>query len=418
MIVLVHPATKAVYVMLLVLLAGLPCGMLFAEEADPFDTAAFNTEIKQGTDNQQKDLPELLAGLTLLNDTTLLLPNDADYYGSSSEFYGKAFAKLSKANIGALFVSYNFRHFIMAASNDNDLSQFYARQSPDLWSIAFSLSEFHLSFDVDKKVFLRLGNQLLDWGASYYWSPADFVNRQATQSGQLVDTRAGKPGLRVHVPLDGANFFLFGDVSKTIAAGMVSDAFASAALGYRADVTLGGFNIGTVGYFGKTAPYQVGFTVSGAIAGFDTWSEYGMRVPAFGNEFTWDWSVGLERSFGELQDWTMRFEFFYHDAGRNDTNLFGIGGATTIPLYIGKYYVYGALVKKDIVSGKLGAGLTGVVNLSDASFKASGSLDFTLPGIFPFSFLASYRGGQTGREFTLPLSESYFELGARLFIQL
>ena len=56
-------------------------------------------------------------------------------------------------------------------------------------------------------------NQLISWGPSQVWTPVDFVNLQRSNPFSSIDLRVGKPGLRLHLPMEGSDLFLFADLS-------------------------------------------------------------------------------------------------------------------------------------------------------------------------------------------------------------
>ena len=169
-------------------------------------------------------------------------------------------------------------------------------------------------------MFFRVGNQLLAWGPSFIWTPVDFVNLQRLDPLASVDLRAGKPGLRIHVPLKQSNLFLFADFSRTVDPDTleVYDLARTTALAARWDLTALGFELGLSGYFGYDLPARFGLDLSGRLLGFDVYGEAALTADFPAETVDYAASAGLQRSFGELKDWSFQAEAFYQSAGQPD----------------------------------------------------------------------------------------------------
>ena len=112
-------------------------------------------------------------------------------------------------------------------------------------------------------------------------------------------------------------------------------------------------------------------------------------------------SVGLQRSFGELKDWSMQAEAFYQSAGQADESGYAaLPPERFTPLYLGRWYAYAALAKQNLIGTFLDATLSGLVNVSDLSYTVRLEADFDPTGFIPLSFTLSYAGGGANKELT------------------
>lgn len=393
-------------------------GSLFAQSDDDiFAEGAFDEAVAQGQAEGEANKLVWLGGVSLASTTNLILPTDG-LYASQSLFTGKGFLKATNPAVGALFLSYTYNQALWSSTDDPSFVRALTRTGNPPTAPQYGLSEFHLSFDVDKKVFLRLGNQLIDWGASAVWSPSDFINRRVADPDAPVDTRAGKAGLRVHVPWSGGNVFLFADASRSIATdGRPRDLVETGAVGVKVDTTLAGWNLGVVGNFGKTSEPRSGLTVSGALLGIDVWGEAGAVLPVGGHTLTWAASLGGERSFGFDSEWTARMEGFWNPDGKGDVELTAPVLASYTPFYWGKAYLYAEVLKKKLLLPEVTGSLSGTTNLGDRSWTTTASLRTAFPGTVPFSLFVQHNGGALLREFTLATGGPAWTLGLRSLVE-
>ena len=389
-------------------------GAAFAQDsvdtsADPFDVSAFDQTVQQGTQAESKAALETQFGGNFLFDASAATTTDFEGYTLGGSFSGKAFVKVSVPDYGSLYLAYNF---------NKNLSQGAGGTLPnlpgpptargDLFSAAFALSEFYLSFDIAQVVFFRIGNQLLAWGPSFIWTPVDFVNLERADPFSAFDLRSGKPGVRVTVPIRISNLFLFADLAGTVTPTgpggslVVNDPLSTANLGARWDITLLGFELALTGYFGNSIQNKYGFDFSGRMLGFDIYGELALAFPYGSYEFTSAYSLGFQRTLGELSYWSISGEFFSNSAGTDDVStylsLFALGKFT--PFYLGKYYAYAGLTRTHLFIDGVSATLAGFTNISDSSYLLRLSTSIRVPRLVPFTFGISYAGGGAGREFT------------------
>jgi len=384
-----------------------PLGAQQAAEEDIFSAEAFDQSVAVSRQEEQANKLEYLVGGTFLYSNTAVATERFDGYTAGGAFSGKAFVRLNVPTYGSLYLGYNLSHTLYLGDGG-------ALDSPlptgaNLFENTYALSEFYLSFDLGKRVFFRVGNQLLAWGPSFIWTPVDFVNLQRLNPLASVDLRRGKPALRVHVPFQRSNLFLFADFSRTVDPDTleVYDLAKTTALAARWDLTALGFEFGLSGYFGYNLPAtSFGLDLSGRLLGFDVYGEAALTADFPAETADYAASVGLQRSFGELKNWSVQAEAFYNSAGDADKSGYPTPGSPEdtpgwfTPLYLGQWYAYAALAKKDLLGNFLDATLSGLLNASDLSYTVRLAAAFDPAGFLPFTFTLSYLGGGADKEFT------------------
>jgi hypothetical protein len=373
-------------------------------EEDIFQSGAFDQAVAQSKQEEQQNKLEYLFGGVFLFESTLASTAAFDGYTSLGVFSGKAFVRVGIPSYGSLYLGYNFGHTLFQGEGGEVA---YPLPGDDLFDAAFTLAEFHVSFDLAKVLFVRIGNQLIAWGPSVIWTPVDFINRERLDPQSAVDLRVGKPGIRLHLPLKHSNLFLFTDFSETVVknpspppAYQVGDLFETTNLGLRGDFTALGFEFGLSGYLGLDIRNRLGFDLS--------------------DEFGYAFAAGFQPTLGELKDWSLQGEFFYNDEGisKKDSSAYAtpadfINGGY-VPLYWGKVYAYAGIGKQNLIGTFLDGTLSGFMNISDLSYTASLEGSFDVPKWIPFSLSLNYSGGKEGKEFTVFSGNHALSLTARV----
>jgi hypothetical protein len=363
---------------------------------DPFAPGAFDEGAGLAPDSAPAAKTEYLVGGSALVSASAYLPLGKEGYAATSAASGKLFGKVSVPDYGSLYASYAiYQAFLSARSGEGSL---YAAPPADLENATYVMPELHYSFDVGKKVFVRLGKQLLAWGPSRVWSPVDFVNARHADFFAPIDLREGKPGLRLHVPLGQGNAFAFADFSRSSSPEGVGDFADRASYAARLDAPIGGFELGLSGLFGKETQNRAGFDFSGHLIGSAVYGELAFS-PAYSDyDRLLQASLGASRALGDLKRWTLSAEGFYNSAGED---LSGDAAALSAdPLYSGTWYAYASLAAKELLSPDLGATLSALANFTDGSYMVKLAWDFSFPKSPPFSLALAYYGGGEGKELT------------------
>jgi len=378
----------------------------FAEDQDPFDVGAFDQVVAAGEAEDAAARLEMQFGGNLSMSASTATTAAFDWYTAGATASGKAFLKVSVPDYGAAYIAYNFKKNVAQGAGGSLPPGFPTTTTSGLFDVSFDLAELYLSFDLFQKVFVRVGNQLLAWGPSTIWTPVDFVNLEKADALAAFDSRVGKPGVRVTAPIGASNLILFADLAGTVSGASapfdVNDLYETANLAGRWDIVLAGFELGLSTYLGASVQNQYGFDFSGRLLGFDVYGELGLAFPDDGVDFSYAYSLGLQRSLGELDYWSVAAEFFANGAGTDDTSSYPamvIAGEFT-PFYVGKYYAYAAVTRTNLGRDGISATLAGFANFSDLSFLARLSTSIRLPRVVPFTFALSWAGGGDGKEFT------------------
>ena len=139
-----------------------------ASAQDVFDTSTFDQTVQQSTQAEQKAKLETQFGGNLLYDTSGTTTTDFSGYGVDGSFSGKAFVKVSVPDYGALYIAYNFSKNLYQGDGGTipgepvgPAGPVLSQSAGDLFGASYALAEFYTSFDISRKVFFRIGNQLL-----------------------------------------------------------------------------------------------------------------------------------------------------------------------------------------------------------------------------------------------------------------
>jgi hypothetical protein len=92
-------------------------------------------------------------------------------------------------------------------------------------SVMVGLREMFVDANVKKKVFLRLGKQVLQWGRCQLWNPTDLINVEKKLFIQKIGYREGAYGVKMHIPF-GTAFNIYGFLDTKNASSVDSLALA------------------------------------------------------------------------------------------------------------------------------------------------------------------------------------------------
>ena len=74
----------------------------------------------------------------------------------------------------------------------------------------FAINEIFVDVNFGRRVYFRLGKQVLKWGVGYLWTPTDLVNIEKKNILDSSQVRQGSYGIKVHVPFGTrANIYSF-----------------------------------------------------------------------------------------------------------------------------------------------------------------------------------------------------------------
>ncbi len=379
------------------------------DDAALFDASAFDQD-----PGAPAAKTEVLAGGSALVSSSAYLPAGLDGYAGSASLSGKVFAKVTVPDYGSIYISYGlYQPFYAGLSGEGSA---YAAKPVDLSSPSYSMNELHYSFDLGKKLFLRLGKQLLAWGPSRVWSPVDFVNASKADAFSSIDLRQGKSGLRVHLPMGSYNAFIFADFSRAVSDGAVGNPIDTTLLAARVDGAIGGFELGLSGLLAAHEQDRLGLDFSGDLGGSAVYGElaFAPEYDRYGSSLMA--SLGFSRSLGDLKRWTVSAEGFYDSLGAELTGAplaAALASGQASSLYIGKWYGYASLKADELLSPDLATTISVLANLTDLSYQVKLAEDFSIPRSVPFTLSLAYCGGGEGRELTLLGGGDYFSLSVQ-----
>jgi hypothetical protein len=391
-------------------------------EADIFQSGAFDQAVEQSKQAEQQNKLEYLFGGVFLFSSTLETTTAFEGYTALGGFSGKAFLRITVPSYGSLYLGYNFNYTLFQGEAG---SVAFTVPGEDLFANTFALSEFYLSFDLAKVVFIRIGNQLIAWGPSVIWTPVDFINRERLEPLATFDLRVGKPGIRFHLPMKSSNLFLFTDFSDTVVenpspppAYLAENLFEKTNFGLRWDFTALGFEFGLSGYLGADIQDRLGFDLSGRVLATDVYGEVALALPSSSDDFSSASALGFQRTLGELKKWNLQGEFFYNSTGQKNNSDYDTPAEFTtggyVPFYVGQMYAYAGISKQDLIGTFLDGTLSGFINISDLSYTVNLKGSFDLPKMVPFSLSLGYSGGGEGKEFTVFSGDNALSLAARV----
>ncbi len=314
---------------------------------------------------------------------------------------GKLFGKVTVPDYGSLFLSYSvIDRFFQGYSGTREAPEAQNPYEPE-----WALSEAYYSFDVGKKIFVRLGNQLISWGPSRVWTPVDFINLEKEDSFTTLDVRQGKPALRLHAPFAHGNAFLFADFSDMTSDGTYGDPYKTVNVGGRLDFTAGSFEFGLTGYDGYASQGRLGVDASGRIFATSVYGECSYAPAYSGYDDKLLASLGFARTLDSLKRWTLSGEFFYNSPGDDLSGLSpveyaGLPAEKRVSLYQGKLYGYASIAATEFLSPYLAPELSALSNIEEGSLRVKFAEILSFPRLVPFTLSLSWAGGRDNGEFT------------------
>lgn len=250
----------------------------------------------------------------------------------------------------------------------------------------YQIKEFFIDTNLQNKIYIRTGKQVLKWGRCYFWNPTDLINVEQKDFADLDKIREGAYGTRIHIPSGTKrNLYFYLGTGNARAVDQVS-------LSGKYEFLVGNTEM-SFSAWGKAGNQAVGYDISGRLlkkydlAGELSYSygEQNRRLDPQSFQAEWQrrWipraSLGLTRYFnyGELADRIRLTGELYYNGGGYGDNIFRRISDPTVktvfleqfynPYRISKYYAacFGS-VQKFIIS-ELTFNLNAISNLVDQS---------------------------------------------------
>jgi hypothetical protein len=138
------------------------------------------------------------------------------------------------------------------------------------------LDQMWIRFDVLERVFVTVGKQHVRWGTGRFWQPTDYLHPVKRNPLDVFDARPGASMLKLHVPWEerGWNFYGFGIFEDPNNA---SSQLNQVAGGARAEIVLGGAEIGIDGLVKRGQNPRLGIDISTGIWDLDVYADVAIR---------------------------------------------------------------------------------------------------------------------------------------------
>ena len=144
------------------------------------------------------------------------------------------------------------------------------------------VTELFSDFTVGDRLFLRGGKHTIAWGVGYFFSPADVLNLTAIDPDDPDAEREGPVSLRANLPIDFNNVYLYVIADP-------SDDGVQLAVAPKAEVVLGGTEVGIGAWYHPDRVPRAMLTLSTSLAEYELFGEL-------------EASLGSERTFVESAD--------------------------------------------------------------------------------------------------------------------
>ncbi|MDD5687904.1 MAG: hypothetical protein PHE88_08745 [Elusimicrobia bacterium] len=233
--------------------------------------------------------------------------------------------------------SYILSNIFLDVRMKNDIKAFANLETnyhPQTRDTTFGLREMFFDFNLNRRVYLRTGKQVLQWGRCYLWNPTDLINIEKKTFITKIGYREGAYGLKVHVPF-GTKYNIYGFLDTGNA---LSPDNLSGALKY--EFLAGKTEMAFSGWAKKTYNSVYGYDFSSRIGDVDILGELAvskgdnikriredngiLSIYRNNGDFTTKASINLSKGFrlGNFNDrLTVSTEFFYNQSGYKE-NLF------------------------------------------------------------------------------------------------
>jgi len=203
-------------------------------------------------------------------------------------------------------------------------------------------------------------------------------------------------------PIGISNLILFADLAATVSGAAapfdVNDLYETANLAGRWDIVLAGFELGLSTYLGASVQNQYGFDFSGRLLGFDLYGELGLAFPDEGEDFSYAYSLGLQRSSASSTT----------GPSPPSSSPTARERATPRATPPSSSRATSPVLRRGVLrlrrghpqehrQGRHQRHAGGFANFSDLSFLARLSTSVRVPGLVPFTFALSWAGAATGR---------------------
>ena len=292
------------------------------------------------------------------------------------------------------------------------------------------VTELFSDFSIGDALFLRGGKHTITWGVGYFFSPADVLNLTAIDPEDPDAEREGPVSLRVNLPIDFHNLYLYA-LADPIGGGV------QLAVAPKAEVVLDGAEVGIGAYYRPDRVPRAMLTLSTSLLEFDLFAEleaslgsdrrfveraargsgnrFGLRTVRNSDDLFAAATAGLRYTYKpEQEEWSATFagQYLWNGEGYEDAGLLRdqrVGVAALLAagdlsrgdlVFQGRHYAAASL---NVALGRdadWSAGVFWLSNLSDGSGRVAPSLTFRPLDQFSLRAGATLTYGPDGAEMT------------------
>jgi hypothetical protein len=296
------------------------------------------------------------------------------------------------------------------------------------------LDQMWIRFDILDHVFVTAGKQHVHWGTGRFWQPTDYLHQEKRNPLDVFDARPGTTMLKLNIPWEakGWNFYGFLIAEDPNAATATINQLASA---FRAEVVLGGVELGADTYLRPGQKPRYGFDLSTGIYDFDVYADVAVRpgddflhefpaqgtmpeglYPFTGYETQAVGGINYSRKYNDNDAWTVGVEYFYNHPGYDNASAYPTllgtaffkGDPSAFPFfYVGRQYGAVYLTLPAPYSWNYTTfTLSTLGNLSDESFITRLDYSVTILTHLSVEAFAGVHYGHLGGEFRFQLPPS------------
>lgn len=222
--------------------------------------------------------------------------------------------------------------------------------------VTMVLDQLWLKTDINRRIYLTVGNQHVRWGATRLWNPVDVIYATRRNPLTLFDQRTGLPMVKLQVPIE---VKLFGTPNSwnayLIALNDSASDLEHVGVAGRLEAVIGTAELGFSAVKRKGKDARFGVDWSAGVWELDVTGEFGVRLDA-NNDVHWMVSGGLQYGFKINDDDTVYLgaEYFHNPDGFADASGAAYSIATTLaaaqasgvpptgfgytPFYVGQNY--------------------------------------------------------------------------------
>jgi len=167
-----------------------------------------------------------------------------------------------------------------------------------------SVFELFADFNLNDKVYFRMGKSTVKWGVGYFWSPADVINLEPINVLDAEAQREGPINFRINVPIAGTQNNLY---FYTILDSEDVD-FDTTALAAKAEFLLGNYEVGLGAYYRYDTAERAMLTLTGPLGDFDI---FGEAMVSRGSAKTFVTSIAPNGTISKRTDDDVRDSLFF-----------------------------------------------------------------------------------------------------------